>query len=376
MAIRPDDDELAVIETLNIQEEPEKQEQATDEMREMSEKYCITTGEVDPSLHPNIDQKVINDIYKKCQETDLNILLAGVTGSGKSSLAIALSGEEGGKFQEGSTLKHCTSKVISEKSKTMKNLRVWDSPGLYDGENRNKKYLSEIECVVKNFYPGDLMIFCIKAETRFVNGRGNQNLQALLKMKKKFGDKIFKHHTVIALTHVDTIMGRAWGKGKEYYQDRIEEYEAKIRDQLVKYVKLNRETAQNIKIFPIQHRHNGETLPDGTRWLSSFWFGCLNAIPDIVGKAKWLKYFEDRVKEKPDSNPDIAKNQFILTDTFIPKELLEMRRRYEKRGIILSIIGLLGGPLGLLAIPLGVWAGKKYGEHRYLEDKSKAPPKK
>ncbi len=188
---------------------------------------------------------------------------------------------------------------------------------------------------------------------------------------------------VIALTFVDTIVLRTTeAKRREHYETTIRQYETDIREALERYVKVKRDLAQNILIFPVQHQKNksgGDTLPDGTRWLSAFWFGCLDAIPDIIGQAKWLQYFEKRIVDEADPDPEIARRQLVLLDDFLPEELLKIRRKYKKRGIALAAV--LGGPLMLLTIPMGMWAGRMYGEKQYHEELSqttatKKQPKK
>ncbi len=341
----------------------------SDEMRPVpDERLIITDGKFEKDEFPElsrIDQTVIDNIYDKC--TDLNILVAGVTGSGKSSLANAIVGSEDlTAFKEGTNLTHCTEHVTPTKGKNVRFLRVWDSPGLLDGTNNDSRYLKEIGNVVKLFQPGDLVVFCIETKARFIIGTGNKDLEALRKIKGKLGSKTFQN-MVIALTFTDTIASRTKKeKQEEHYKTTIDNYKISVRKALENYVKLEHDLAQKIPIFPVQHQENsGDFLPDGTRWLSYFWFGCLNAIPDIVGKAKWLKYFEERVRDETDPNPDRTK--LVLSDDFLPEEFIEMKKEYKAKGKMIGIIGLLGGPLMLLTIPMGIYAGRKYGKKKYIE---------
>ncbi len=383
MAMKPDEQPAITQAEANGINMALKPDQEADEMREDADEMrdepnpneMVISGKLNKCDYPElekIDEATIETIYEKC--TDLNIIVAGVTGSGKSSLANAIVGAE--MFKEGTNLHRCTEHVAPRRSKNVHFLRVWDSPGLFDGTNQDKKYLKEIRCVLKKFQPGDLMVFCIEAKARFnKSGKNNKELEVLLKMKKKFGNEFFKS-MVIALTFVDTIVSRTKrAKRREHYETTIRQYETDIREALERYVKVERDLAQRIPIFPVQHQENvGDTLPDGARWLSAFWFGCLDAIPDIIGQAKWLKYFEQRIVDEPDPDPEIARRQLVLLDDFLPEELLEIRRKYKKRGIALAVI--LGGPLMLLTIPMGIWAGRKYGEKQYLEEKSKKKTEK
>ncbi len=359
MAMKPDKNPAIEAKKISENQEADELREDADEMRD--EPNPVACGKFNKRDYPElekIDEATIETIYEKC--TDLNILVAGVTGSGKSSLANAIVGAE--IFTEGTNLHRCTEHVTPRRGKNVQFLRVWDTPGLFDGTNQDKKYLKEIHCVLKKFQPGDLMVFCIEAKPRF--NKNSRELEVLLKMKKKFGNGFF-NSMVIALTFADTIVLRTTeAKRREHYETTIRQYETDIREALERYVKVEHDLAQRIPIFPVQHQENvGDTLPDGTKWLSNFWFGCLDAIPDIIGNAKWLKYFEERIVDERDPDPEIARRQLVLLDDFLPKELLEIRRKYKKRGIALAV--MLGGPLMLLTIPLGIWAGRKYGEKQY-----------
>ena len=350
MATNAPDDQPAIVEA------------DIDAMRDMSEKEMLNTGQLDVKTFQeleNIDQSVIKDIYNHC--TDLHILVVGITGSGKSSLLNALVGSE--VFEEGDTLDSCTEHVSAQKTECLNVLRVWDSPGLLDGKNKDSQYLREIGIILEKFSPGDLILFCIKAEARF--RPGNDHIIAMLKLKKKFGTKFLKNLAII-LTHVDNVTSRAGNKDKkQYYLDRIHEFKEKIRTVLKNDLKLSHEDAENIKIIPVQHLSGGDTLPDGTRWLSSLWFECLSSIPDIIGQAKWIEVLQDRIVDKPDSDPKKARYQLVLADEFLPKKLLELTTKYQKKG---GVLGLLGGPLAVITIPMGIWVGRRYGEKKLLTE--------
>lgn len=355
MAEKPDDNESAFLQPTNVEEEPLASEQPIP---------CMSDIDLQNDPDYQCDQNEIDEIYKNCEQFQFNIILAGITGAGKSSLANAIVGSDKKEaFREGACLDHCTNHVLNGKSERMKNLRVWDTPGLFDGTNRDTKYLNEMDCVLKEIKQGDVLVLCIETKARFK--KGNEDIQALIKLKKKFGLGVLEKHMVIALTHVDSIAGRACGRDPaQYYRERIEEYKEKIREALEKDVRFSHTAAKEIKIFPVQHISKGPLLPDQTRWLSNFWCGCFFTISNIYAQASWLIHFRDRFVDTPNPNPEIADTQLVLCDKFLPEKLLEMKSKYKVKG---GLIGILGGPLMLITIPMGVWAGGRHGEKKYLK---------
>ena len=129
-----------------------------------------------PPLLKQVDISKIRNLYDNCR--DIQIVMTGVTGSGKSSLANALLGNSSktldtDKFTEGHELHPCTQKVAGRRSRRNHKIKltVWDSPGLKDGtiKKQQDQYLKEIAGVMEGV-GYDLSIHCIKADNRFVNG--------------------------------------------------------------------------------------------------------------------------------------------------------------------------------------------------------------
>ncbi len=353
-------DRCALIEAVNQQE--------GDTVRSMSGTEVPISREVDKQL--------IDDIYEHC--TDLNILLAGVSGSGKSSLANALVGLDQNVFEEGGNLDHCTENVTSRKgTKQSKNMKIWDTPGLLDEINSDEKYLNEIKKIVDTFEPGDLILFCIEVKSRFRNVKTNDDIQAMLMLQEKL-DNRFSTNLVIVLTHADQIIARANGEKPktEFYNDIIKDYKEKIRKALKDDLNLNAEMVKQIPIIPVQHHNHQEilpdgkriyksTLPDGTRWLSALWCACFHATSNNISKSKWIENLQDRIVDTPDPNTEKARHQIILLNDDFPETLQDYKKKYQKRG---GLLGILGGPLMLITIPLGIWVGRQYGRKEYLLD--------
>ena len=152
-----------------------------DGQRTLSEREMIERGEIDPqafegNLPPELQD--VKDRLEGQMQTmhrnlrDVNILVTGLTGSGKSALVNALTGS-GDAAQEGAGVNRgCTLQVVGQTSDLQQqiNIRVWDTPGLKDGTREDKKYLSEILCIWNRYRHKDLVIFCIEARPRYVLG--------------------------------------------------------------------------------------------------------------------------------------------------------------------------------------------------------------
>ena len=355
----------------------------TDGPRILTESEMIQQGEIDemsyagniPPEMTRVDQKTIYEIYKSLKH--LNILITGVTGSGKSALTNAFLGQTepgaDGAAKEGHDIKtRCTERVEAKESKRVQQIgiKIWDTPGLKDGSGskEQKKYLDQIAVVRERYNPGDLVIFCIKADTRFVDGKDNMNVKIMIKLTKKFGKDFWKD-VVIVLTFANTLetINPHWmllspeDKTKEF-KEKIKQYEEQIRSNMMNCVKIDPKIVKNMKVVPAGH-YMIPGLPDRKYWFSTLWFQCLDAITTDQAKAALVYSYQGRISEgdKSDGNP----GRIVLTDDFLPEKLLEMKQRYQMRG---GLLGMLGGPLGLVTIPLGMWGGELYGERVYKQE--------
>ena len=348
-----------------------------DGFRLMSEEDMIKSGEIDELSYLGQAPDELKELLEKQGKImavyenirDLNILITGITGSGKSTLVNAFLGHniatEGHEISRRGTLGVKGIKSVREQKIGIK---VWDTPGLMDGRKEQKRYLKEILVVWEKYQPGDLVIFCVKVDTRFVDGIENSNVQAMIKLKKKCGQEFWRK-TIIVLTFANTIesLHPEWGNNSsehkaKQFQKIIHEYRKVIRKNLIDHVGVIQEIANKIKVVPAGHKRSPELL-DRKHWFSTLWFQCLDSIPTEEGKATFV--FHSRNQLVDETYPGKKLDRIVLTDDFVPERLLKLRTKYGIHG---GLLGMLGGPLGVLTIPLGWWAGKRRGEVEYIEE--------
>ena len=290
--------------------------------------------------------------------TNLNILVTGLTSSGKSALVNAFLGKkhgERGAAEEGEDIDEGCTKHVQGRASTrddQSGITIWDTPGLMDGSAKEKEYLEEIQCFWKQKNSNDLVIYCVRANTRMVDEKDNKDVKAMIMLKKKFGQDFWKN-AVIALTFANNIelVMPSWRdiddpkEKKAKFNAKIEQYEEQIHDNMIKHVRVKKEIVKRIPVVPAGHQCTPSGLL-GDDWFSNLFMKCLETVPTCGGQAS------------------ASSNEIILQEDFIPAEQLKFQKEYARNG---GLIGLLGGPLSLVTIPLGRWTGGMYGEAEYIK---------
>ena len=347
-----------------------------DDQQETETAFQHNSVDLEDSLTTSI-QHIVPTERQRVQDSlmqlpNLNILITGLTGSGKSSLTNAFLGKKAGKtgaVKEGEDIEEgCTKQVQGRGSfrNQQSGITIWDTPGLMDGSAKEKQYLEEMKCFWKRKNSYDLVIYCVEANTRFVVGKDNNDVKAMIMLRKKFGQDFWKN-AVIVLTfanNIESIMP-SWRdiddpkEKKAKFHTKIEQYEEQIHDNMIKHVRVKKEIVKRVPVVPAGH----QCMPSGLLgkdWFSNLFMKCLETIPTRAGQATFLGHNRDRIVERGGA----SSNEIILQEDFIPAELLKLQREYAKNG---GLIGLLGGPLGLITIPLGWWTGGMYGEAEYIK---------
>ena len=217
------------------------------------------------------------DWFARKTQKNLNILITGKTGVGKSRLLNALVGKKVAK--EGREKKACTAnvnpyKVIIDNIKVV----VWDSPGLQDGTGNDQVYLTMLQDKLKQ-HGFDLMIYCIKMDDRRFYPEDQTAIQILTTV---LGEDMWKK-AVIALTFANRIEDPdekddlAYFMGDQYYWEKdIREFLSKLGIDIKLRCALPIVPAGNYKKL---------CLPTCQNWLAELWIQCLSVMSHSAGLA-------------------------------------------------------------------------------------------
>ncbi len=271
----------------------------------------------------------------------INIFVTGKTGSGKSTLVNALLGVS--MAPEGEELDPMTAEVACyENDVSGVRLRVWDSPGLQDGTQREEEYITDMKAKC-NLSEIDLCVVCIKVSTaRFT--KDSTEVQALRKLTDAFGPSLWEH-AIIVLTYANEIEMRSdemklarrkndLEKVSRLFQDKIAEWDTQLRAILTEMIGID---MRDMKIIPTGFRK--PSLPDRDHWLSTFWFGALRSMHKRAQPAMLLLN-HGRIVDSPESVSKKDKEKFLHDQSLVFTEC-----GYEIGGKIGT--PMLGGQIGL-----------------------------
>ena len=207
---------------------------------------------------------------------ELNILVVGCFQVGKSALINAMFFKKGyeadyEKAKEGS-LKPCTDKVepytivIGDNENSVK-VNIYDSPGLQDGVNDDKKYLDMMISECENIH---LVIYCTKI------GEAVRKCEeiALKHIISLFHGKV---PMVIALTFANQLIPAIPNESKvNYFKRMVRNKKAVLHDTFMKI------TTDDVCDDLIRHTYPVGSaadlkLPTGENWQVQFWLACLRA---------------------------------------------------------------------------------------------------
>ncbi len=276
-------------------------------------------------------------------------------------------------------------------------ITVWDTPGLMDGTGNEEIYLQDISTCPSLH----LKLFCIDcSQTRFVRGNDNKDFVVMKKFTDAFGTE-FWSNTIIVLTiaNLVTSFNPSWktlppAEMKREFKQYIDEFKQLVQTILKEDLELPEELVSKIKIVPAGY-YNERSLPDREYWLSNFFFECLDALPSPEAKGALLNLNLSRFKaanEVEDSNftqdaeeqPIVAdENGFIIISETINNctppvgsgnDQPDQGGGIGPRGAAsigggvgsvvggaIGSIGLIGGPLAAITIPVGAVVGSTLG---------------
>ncbi|XP_064392842.1 uncharacterized protein LOC135340422 [Halichondria panicea] len=218
-----------------------------------------------------------------------NILVAGVTGSGKSALINTLINE---RLQEGCDISSVNTTEIVPKTCNLNgtNCMIWDTPGLLSGSNNKEHHLMEIQ---EKISCQDLVIFCLKCtDTRFTEE--SPGVVAMELLTSKLGKTIWEN-AIIALTFANNleIQRPQWKRftfeqKQEAFKNEVQQWESCVRKCLISSIGVKRRSAEKILFIPVGYYDNLQLL-DIPNWVVAFKSLCvekLNKPKKIVKKDK------------------------------------------------------------------------------------------
>ena len=262
---------------------------------------AVSTAEIGISsatqLPANEDEVKEFQIWWAAQGNSLKILVTGKTGAGKSTLVNALIGRK--VATEGHTHQPETKEVTDyEKLENGLEIKVWDSPGLQDGTNKEEEYLADMKAKCKDMH---LLLYCISLKKK----RSDLDCDgsAIIKLTKTFGPEIW-NNAVFVLTHANYLPHRLETTDNLNAQELETKFEAEISRWKVKIqgalrkVQVAENLISNINVVAAGH-YREPSLPGRPFWLSILWHTCYRIMREEA-KPVMIKLSAHRLKAAKD----------------------------------------------------------------------------
>ena len=273
-----------------------------------------SSSDLTKTLKKMLGPEKAKEVLKWITKTGLRIVVAGKTGTGKSTLLNTFLGVD--IFEEGSSFDPVTTHVKEYKlTKNGVDITVWDCPGLQDGSGEEDQYLEELKTKTK----GDihLMLYCIDMrETRSDLHWGS----AIDKITNKLGKDIWKN-TALILTFANMYQLRIQKYEKtpeeevEMFTTKVDEWREKFQEKLRSIDGINSTTIDELKVLPAG-KDGRIPLCGRQNWLSELWAEMLTKVKAEAQKAV-TKLNEDRFRMPEEVTEedlaDVHRQPIVLT---------------------------------------------------------------
>ena len=215
-------------------------------------------------------------------DDSFNIMVTGITGSGKTTLISGITGVEGNQTNYGGIAKVDTTEVAPSTCTLQRDITAtfWDTPGLQGGSEMRRIGLSQMK---EKCPQPDVIIFCIKCvDTRFVVGSENPNVRAMKTLTKHFG-KTFWKDAIVTLTFANSFehhrlnwRGQDTEQKQESFKKEMEEWQ-----ECVKYclstVGVPQKIVETVTIIPVGYSTDPMLL-NGDNWVPKLKALCVNRL--------------------------------------------------------------------------------------------------
>jgi len=227
----------------------------------------------------SLKQKFVEWIANKPQK-NLNILVTGKTGVGKSRLVNALVGRRVAK--EGRLRDPCTDAETPYRVYIAGiEVIIWDSRGLQDGTDNDELYLANLK-EINSKHGFDIVIYCIRMDdTKFYSA----DKEAIRKLTRGFGNDLWKK-AVIALTFANKVEDPDEDDEFAYFMGEMSEWERQI-DGLLTELQIDSQVRNALNVVPAGN-YKKLRLPTCDNWLADLWTSCYCAMSDSAGIALYL----------------------------------------------------------------------------------------
>lgn len=207
-------------------------------------------------------------------DMELKVLVAGQTGTGKSTLVNALSASNEAKVsgisRDGCTKEvRCYKRVVNSVA-----IEIYDTPGLQDvSQLQDVEYIKMMERACKGY---DLSLFCVSMrETRLP--KSGSNVATMTALSKAFSNEQYWNSTVIVLTFANVVPQAHVAQDAEQqnriFKHEFEAWKKVIKEALIEDVGVPPSIADKVPIIPAGHYHK-PCLFSQQNWLSNLWLQC------------------------------------------------------------------------------------------------------
>ena len=294
-------------------------------------------------------------LTKLLKANEINILISGVTGVGKSSLINALVGVKD-LAKEGDGPNPMTA-VVTRYEACANGVRiyVWDSPGLQDGTDQDDAYVADMKAKCSSY---DLVLYCSSLQSVRFPVTGDKKSVKLF--TNAYGDE-FWSRAVYVLTYANNIPPGNDKKNPVTLEKRFSIFKQAIPTMLIESG-VDETIAKSVPIVPAGYIDGGKgrnLSPICEDWLDHLWYTTVSKMR-FGGQIALIKYTADRIKRDEDITPsDLSKPAEQQPIGFSVTKVL----KYGLPPLFTTILGgiagfVLGGPVGAVA---GVAAGAAVG---------------